>query len=102
MEASIKEILLSAFVGAFAGYFYWTVLVVFVSGLYLQYTKANDVDRLLVLLVHVTFVPTLALLLLGIYGFYGLLRGDISIWFFIGSLLPAAIILNEALTKNNE
>ena len=102
MEASIKAVFLSVFVGAFAGYFYWTVLVVFVSGLYMQYTKANDVNKLLVLLVHATFVPTLALVLLGIYGLYGLLIGDISIWFFIGSLLPAAIILNEAFTKNNE
>ena len=97
MESSIKEILLFLFVGAFAGYFYWIALLGFTSFMYIDLTKEKGVNKLIVLFGHTFIVPTIPLMLLGLYGVYRLLTGDLPVWFFIGSLWPVAIMLHEAM-----
>lgn len=96
MDESIRLILILLFVGAFSGVFYWGGLIMFCNGFYIQYTSSRKSEKPLVVFTHITFVPTLALLLLGIYALYKTFTNELSIWFLIGALIPLIPIIYTA------
>jgi FtsH-binding integral membrane protein len=102
MDGSLKLILIWLFVGAFTGWFYWGVLFAFCSGFYLKWKKANKIEKPLLIFVHSTFVPTMALILLAVYAVYNALIGELSLWFLLGALCPVPFLIYGMKTKNDE
>ena len=92
MDGSLKLILLELVIGAFSGLFYWSAFVMFCSSFYIQWKKAKKIEKPLLIFVHSTFVPTLALMLLGIYAIYNVLIGELSMWFMFSALWPVPLL----------
>jgi len=92
MDESLKLILLWLVVGVFSGWFYWTLLIMFCGAFNLQWKKAKKIEKPLLIFAHSTFVPTMAIILLGIYVFYNVLINELSIWFLLGAAWPMPVL----------